>query len=198
MYIPAGYKKKTSKDDFGWHSRGKLPHLDSDAHTQFITFRLVDSVPQELVEKWRTEAKTEAAFRKKIETCLDSGLGKCWLGEPDIAEIVENSMKHFDGVRYDLHAWVIMPNHCHLTFTQYEGEHLSAIMHSIKSFTAQNANKELGRQGQFWQHESFDRYIRDARHFRAVVRYIEMNPVKARLCAKPEDWRFSSAFLPKD
>ena len=51
----------------------------------------------------------------------------------------------------------------------------------------------LRRSGQFWFEEYFDRYIRDAKHFAATVRYIENNPAKAKLCARPEDWPFSSA-----
>jgi len=68
-------------------------------------------------------------------------------------------------------------------------------MHSLKSFTSHEANKILGRHGHFWFKEYFDRYIRNGEHFRAVVRYIEENPVKARLCEKPEDWKFSSAYF---
>ena len=66
-------------------------------------------------------------------------------------------------------------------------------MHSIKSYTAHEANKILGRSGQFWQPESFDRYIRNQKHFLSVIRYIENNPVKAGLCLRPEDWAYSSA-----
>lgn len=195
MYLGKDYKPKLYKDDYGWYDRGRLPHLDSDAHVQFVTFRLSDSMPQDLIDQWREESRSDAAFRKKIETYLDSGYGNCWLRQPGIAEIVENAIKYFDQKKYKLHAWVIMPNHVHLLLTQFENEHLSDIMHSIKSFTAQKINQFKGRKGQLWQHESFDRYIRNGRHFRAVVRYIEMNPVRAGLCERPEDWRFGSAFV---
>lgn len=73
------------------------------------------------------------------------------------------------------------------------GLHLDQIEHSIKSYTANEANKLLKRKGQFWAVECFDRYIRDYRHFNAVVRYIENNPVKAGLCERPEDWPYGSA-----
>jgi len=53
----------------------------------------------------------------------------------------------------------------------------------------------LSRKGPFWMKEYFDRYIRNDKHFRNVVKYIEENPVKARLCAKPSDWPFSSAWF---
>jgi putative DNA methylase len=91
--------------------------------------------------------------------------------------------------------WVIMPNHVHVLLTPLPGWHLDQAEHSIKSYTANEANKVLKRKGQFWAPECFDRYIRDWRHFDAVIRYIENNPVKARLCKRPEDWPFSSAAL---
>ncbi len=46
---------------------------------------------------------------------------------------------------------------------------------------------------QFWEKESFDRYIRSESHFASAVEYIHMNPVKAKLCSLPEDWAWSSA-----
>jgi REP element-mobilizing transposase RayT len=67
-------------------------------------------------------------------------------------------------------------------------------MKDMKSFTSHEANKILGRRGQFWMEEYFDRYIRDAKHFSNAIAYIENNPVKAGLCARPEEWPFSSAW----
>jgi REP element-mobilizing transposase RayT len=66
-------------------------------------------------------------------------------------------------------------------------------MHSLKSYTASEANKLLGRRGTFWMEEYYDRYIRDERHYVKTVAYIENNPVKAKLCRVPEEWAFSSA-----
>lgn len=88
--------------------------------------------------------------------------------------------------------------HVHILIVTLPGYSVSEIMHSLKSFTSHEANKILGRTGSFWYKEYFDRYIRDGKQFRAVVRYIEENPVKARLCKKPEDWKYSSAFFKKD
>ena len=103
----------------------------------------------------------------------------------------------FDGVRYRLTAWVVMPNHAHLLLTPAAEQELSQILHSLKSYTANEANKILRRSGEFWQPESFDRRIRDANHFANTISYIENNPVKARLCKRPEDWPFSSAWFRK-
>jgi REP element-mobilizing transposase RayT len=187
----------------GWHSRGYLPHFDGGELTQFITFRLADSMPQELLDRWREDLASEqtidvdAALRKRIELFLDQGYGKCYLRDPRVASSVQNSFLFFDGERYRLHAWVVMPNHAHLSLTPRAGHELSAILHSLKSYTANEANKLLQRTGQFWQPESFDRWVRDANHFENVIRYIENNPVKARLCKKPEDWPYSSAWFRK-
>ena len=109
--------------------------------------------------------------------------------------MVERAMLHHDGNRYRLAAWVVMPNHVHLLATPRDGHTLSGIMHSLKSYTAHQANKLLRREGTFWMEEYFDRYVRDARHFRNTIAYIENNPVKAGLCRRPPDWPFSSARL---
>ena len=189
------FKPRLSRTEYGWHNRGYLPHFDGPAAPQFLTFRLADSMPQGLLEKWRQESLTDSQFRKKVERYLDAGLGSCWLRRPDIAEMICNSLKYHHAKKYDLDSWVIMPNHGHVLLSPINGFHLDEIEHSIKSYTANEANKMIGRKGQFWAIECFDRYIRDWRHFNAVVRYIENNPVKARLCRRPEDWPFSSAAL---
>ncbi|MEP7212528.1 MAG: transposase [Acidobacteriota bacterium] len=187
------FKPKLSKTGFGWHSRGYLPHLDADEECQFVTFRLFDSLPQVVLEKWAAEGISDALLRKRSEVYLDAGYGECWLKLPAVAAKVRDAIFYHAGKKFDLISWVIMPNHVHLLISMRAKEHLPEVMHSIKSFSAQDANKHLKRKGQFWMHESFDRYIRDYRHYAAVVKYIENNPVKAGLCERPEDWRFGSA-----
>jgi REP element-mobilizing transposase RayT len=187
----------------GWHSRGYLPHFDGAQVTQFVTFRLADSLPQRLLETWRSELKKEAGtdieatLRRRIEAYLDPGHGECHLRNPLVAGLVQSSLMFFDGDRYKLSAWVVMPNHVHALMTPHEGRRLSKILQSLKSYSANEANKILSRQGKFWQQESFDRYICNHKHFVSVVRYIENNPVKAGLCKRPEDWPYSSALFRK-
>jgi REP element-mobilizing transposase RayT len=179
------------------HNRGYIPHIDPGALTQFITFRLADSMPQTVLKAWQNElgsgAITDVEKRKTIESYLDQNYGVCVLRDPRVAHIVEETLLKWDGDRYVLEAWVIMPNHVHILITPNQDQSVSVIMHSIKSFTAHSANRLLGKKGAFWSKEYFDRYIRDARHYRAVVSYIEENPVKAGLCHSPEQWLFSSA-----
>ncbi len=183
-------------------SRGYIPHVDPGEYTQFITFRLADSMPQTVLEKWKAELErceiTDADFRRRIETYLDQNYGSQWLTDPRIASLVQETILNLDGKRYRLIAWVVMPNHVHILIRPLDGHPVSEIMQTLKSFTAHECNKILQRRGSFWYKEYFDRYIRNAQHFQATVRYIEENPVKARLCKNPEDWKFSSAYYRRE
>ena len=116
-----------------------------------------------------------------------------WLKELQVAQLVQDALLYFDDRRYKLPAWVVMPNHVHALLIPSSVNTLTNILHSWKSFTANEANKILKREGQFWQEEYFDRYIRNARHYADAIEYIENNPVKAGLCSRPEGWKFSSA-----
>ena len=185
----------------GWYTRGYLPHFDAGPHrTQFITFRLFDSLPKDVLRRIEEELRLRDPENISRETFvlaeryLDSGHGECFLGIPEVALIVKETLIKFDGVRYKLYAWVVMPNHVHALLKPIEGHSYERIMHSIKSFTASEANKVLGRKGPFWMREAFDRYIRDEEHFGRVFHYIENNPVKAGLCDTTKEWEFSSAF----
>lgn len=71
---------------------------------------------------------------------------------------------------------------------------LSSIMHSLKSYTASQANRILDRTGRFWQHESYDHWVRDLDELERIADYIRLNPVRAGLCALPTDWTFSSTY----
>jgi putative DNA methylase len=183
----------------GWYSRGYLPHFEGGEIAQTVTFRLFDSLPQSLLEQWREELarwpekEAEVERRKRIEAYLDRGLGSAWMSDARIADRVQDALLFFDGSRYRLQAWVVMPNHVHALLTPGAGWELGQILHSWKSFTSNECNKLLGRRGEFWQTESFDRYVRDERHYRNAVVYIENNPVKAGLCERPEDWPWGSA-----
>lgn len=193
----------SSSSPRGWHSRGYLPHFDGGEICQFITLHLGDALPKKVLEKWQRRLDFEndefanQILHERINKYLDQGFGECWLRNPEIASVAEESLQRFDGVRYKLLSWVIMPNHSHFIIKPSDGFELSEIMQGHKSFTSHTANRLLVRSGQFWQEDYFDRYIRDHDHFVNTVRYIEMNPVNAGLCKRPEDWRFGSARLRK-
>jgi putative DNA methylase len=186
----------------GWYNRGYLPHFDGGQITQFLTYRLADSLPQKVLRNLQIQVErdhiSEREMNITIEKYLDQGIGNCYLRKTEIAEIVEENLLRFAGQKYKLHAWVIMPNHIHLLLTPMEGYSLSEIVHSCKSYTSTKANRLLNRTGRFWFPEPFDRYIRDYEHFEKAFNYIERNPVKAGLCENQSDWRFSSAWHRKN
>ena len=178
-------------DPKGWHSRGYLPHFDSPETVQFVTFRLADSLPKAVAEVLRH--REDDVLR--IERELDVGIGACWLRREEIASLVEAALLHFDGQRYRLLAWCIMPNHVHVVIEMMDGQSLSSIVASWKSFTAHKANALLERNGRFWHADYFDRFMRNEEHLNQTVDYVEQNPVKAGLAAHPSDWTWSSARL---
>jgi len=179
----------------GWTSRGYLPHFDQPNLFQSITFRLADALPTHVVAAMINDpdVKTDEQRHARAEAYLDAGHGACYLKDVRIGKLVEDALHFFDGQRYNLLAWVVMPNHVHTLVETREGFPLRRIVHSWKSYTAKAANGLLGRSGPFWYPGYFDRHIRDERHYLAVIAYIHNNPVKAGLVERPEDWRFSSA-----
>lgn len=135
--------------------------------------------------------------RKRMESWLDAGLGCCALAHPKMAETVENALLHFDGGRYRLLAWCIMPNHVHSLIEPIAP--LPEIVKSWKSFTGRWALRHAVALGLripgkgFWMREAWDRFIRDDTHLQRTIDYIHRNPVKAGLCVSPNAWRWSSA-----
>jgi len=181
-----------------------LPHWTREGATYAVSFRLADSLPAKVLESWKKEREEivlraqsqgrplstqerkalHQLYSARIESFLDAGQGACHLRTPELAKLVQHALHHFDGQRYELIAWAIMPNHVHAVVRPLPGHELEGILHSWKSFTAKQANTILGRQGQFWQEEYYDHLIRDEEDFCGNVNYILANPAKAGL----EDW----------
>ena len=192
----------------GWYSRGYLPHCDHPGLLQAITYRLADSLPAAVLSRLDAELsrlpldRQDASRRRRIDTWLDSGHGSCALRIPDAAACVVDTWRHFDGERYDLIAWVVMPNHVHVLVRTYEGVALGKIVQSWKSYTGRRIGQMVrsraeggaSRKGsqRVWMRGYWDRFIRDERHFHAVVDYIHQNPVKAGLVARAQDWPWST------
>lgn len=188
-FLAAG--RRPFKEHKGWYVPRALPHFDSAEVVQAITFRLADALPRDAVIARKDEAS--AAHRRLIAAALDACHGDCLLRHPARAEILEAALLHGVGIEYELFAWVIMPNHVHALIAPIAGNRLADIVQVWKSWSAKAINRHRGGSGAVWQREYFDRYIRDYRHFEAALAYIEENPVKAGLAAKPADWRFGSA-----
>jgi putative transposase len=178
----------------GWHENGYLPHRDEPGLVQFVTFRLADAFPKELRLEWEGLLKIEDDRKRRIEleTYLDRGRGECHLRRSEVALLLEEALLFRHGTAYDLRAWVVMPNHVHLLFLVRDVP-MWQLVDAWKGYTAKQANKILGRKGQFWQEGYWDTYMRDREHEVRARRYIENNPTKAKLVASPKEWPWSSA-----
>ncbi|HLA95349.1 MAG TPA: hypothetical protein VK612_06490 [Pyrinomonadaceae bacterium] len=97
--VDFNFQPKGEKSDYGWYSRGYIPHFDGGAVCQFITSRLCDSMPQSVLKKWKESSASDVEFRKKVEGYLDSGYGECWLKNEKVAQLVENSLLFHDSVK---------------------------------------------------------------------------------------------------
>ncbi len=192
----------------GLRQGARLPPLAVSGGTYAITFRLHDSIPQNVLHAWlaeRTDIPANAAAAQRplsdielsrlkelhsqqIQGYLDAGHGECWLNRGDIATVVADAFRHFDGSRYQLVAWTIMPNHIHAVVEPKEGHSLPSIMHAWKSYTAKRANQLLGRTGAFWAVEYYDHLIRDDEDLEHAVEYAWANPEEAGL--KNWKWRW--------
>jgi REP element-mobilizing transposase RayT len=127
-----------------------------------------------------------------LETYLDQGRGSCFLSRPDLARLVEDAVCFFHGQRYDLRAWVVMPNRVHAVF-KVDSTPMSEIVGGWKNYTANEANKVLGFRGAFWEADYWDTYMRSTAHELQTIRYTENNPSKAGFVLDPKKWSWSSA-----
>ena len=183
-----------------------LPHWRVPGATYSVTFRLHDSMPLAALEDFRQRKKTlvkrledlvsQSGSRNSItalitirseiatlqefalESALHAAHGECWLKNPVVAEMVLGALKFFDGNRYTLHAWSIMPNHVHVVLCPLGNHDLEKIIHSWKSFSAKKANEMLNRSGTFWQEEYYDHVVRDGEDFKHQIQYVLENPRK--------------------
>ena len=171
----------------------KLPHWRQDGKTQFVTFRLADSLPQsklhelsQIRDEWlkahpqpwdeKTKKEYNLLIGERIDKWLDAGYGNCSLKNPNVRRIVTDAFLHFNNERYVLLALVIMPNHVHTLLTPAEGHDVVATIGRIKGFTASRINKMTNDSGEFWQRDCFDRIIRNEMDFDAKLDYIINNP----------------------
>jgi putative transposase len=178
----------------GWNSRGYLPHFDKPGTMQMLTFRLGDAMPAARRSEWELLARIEdqRERRTKLEAYLDRGYGECVLKRPEAAKAMEDVLLRFDGERYRLLAWVVMPNHVHVLVELWTIP-LGALCKAWKGASANAINRCLGRSGELWQADYWDRRIRDEDHFRKALHYVESNPVKAGLTQTAAEWAYGSA-----
>ena len=172
--------------------RGVLPHMHKPGCTYFVTFCLADVARKRAIERKRLLAADDPS--EVFEAAdFEPTTGACILKDEALAAIVESSLLHFQGERYALGAWCVMPNHVHVIITPLGDHVLPKILQSWKGFSGRQINRRLKRSGPVWQKESFDHIVRNVACYENFVSYVERNPVVAGLVSRPPDWRFSSA-----
>ncbi len=180
-------------------SRGRLPHWEVEAGTYFVTFRLHDSIPDGVVQQMKVRLtqmgiRDDRDLSRRLQYSIDKyiarGTGACYLREPKVGSLVNDAIQQLDGKEYRLLAWAVMPNHVHLVFKLLPGRTLAQVMHSLKSFTAKQANAVLRRTGTFWQREYYDRTPRNEQELVRALEYTLNNPLEAGLINWPwVGWR---------
>lgn len=175
--------------------RRRLPHWQPEGASIFLTWRLHGSLPRAMslpaIGSTTTEGRRFVTMDRHMARAVS---GPTWLQDPQVAATVMEAL--LTGERqwqlYNISAWVLMPNHVHVLVDPLKA--VSEVTRAVKSASAREANRVLGRSGMpFWQDESYDHWVRDAKEFNRIVRYIEWNPVDAGLASRIEDWAWSSA-----
>ena len=158
----------------------------------------------------RLEAFEREWFVKFEQILHKTQFGASWLKQDDIAKTVADGLHALDGEAYCLDSYSIMSNHVHVVFKPLlaagelietfdpngrlvvDSAHpsLAGIMQSLKGRSAYECNKILGRRGQFWEHENFDRVIRPGK-FNSTIRYVLNNPVTAGLVDSWGNWQWN-------
>jgi REP element-mobilizing transposase RayT len=171
----------------------RLEHSWRPGSAYFVTWRLDGSLPvARVTDLWTSEGPKFV----ELDQLLDAmSTGPRWLERLDVADVVAHALwKGVQESKYELGAWVLMPNHVHIALRPLSDQDLASTIRTIKGSSAHAANRLLHRIGsQFWAKDYFDRRIRDRDHAARVIRYIENNPVKAGLCGSMQDWPWSSA-----
>jgi REP element-mobilizing transposase RayT len=173
----------------------RLTHWEQRDATYFVTFRLGDSIPKDVLDQWvgerdewlkrhpppRTDAMEKefyTRFPSKIEQWLDAAYGTCILKSAVVRVHVEETLRCFDGLQYFLYSWVVMPNHAHILFGLSPENSLGKVVGAWKGVSARRINALSNTTGALWQKDYFDRMIRDEAHFWRCAHYMRNNPSK--------------------
>lgn len=190
------------------HYRRNLPHIHLDGSPLFITFRLADSLPVQVILDLKRQRQQEIKETKKSSSELQEIEERYfkyydeWLEKENVAQIVSEKILEMQNKRYQLIAYCIMPNHVHLlieNLTKESAGHqgksskypVTETLRLLKGSTARYCNQVVGRNGAFWYGESYDHSVRTEKELERIIVYILHNPVKAGLVKEWKDWKFS-------
>ena len=173
--------------------RRRFPHVYETEQPVFLTWRLHGSLPQH--RPFRGGPLPSGQAFAALDRLLDEAqTGPFYLRQPTIADLVVEALRYNADIlgHYELHAFVVMPNHVHTLVTATIP--LPKLTKSLKGITAKRANAVLGLTGRpFWQEESYDHVVRNKEEFEKISSYIVENPVRAGLVRHAAEYRWSSA-----
>lgn len=191
--------------------RNNLPHWRQEGATYFITYRLADSMPADILEGWQREQRRWLAareiawdrdgrwqhefeklpakeryeyrktFNRKLQAHLDSGYGSCLLKNAELRTLAEDALEYFHRERFWLGDYVLMPNHVHALMTPLSSYELEEILASVKRYSSKRINEARGGAGKLWQYETYDHLVRSRGELKQFRQYIAENPAKAGL-----------------
>ena len=201
--------KKSMTEFTTTFTRRHLPHWRVLGKPYFVTFRLKNTIPENVVKKLKAE-RTELEKSKsdqeeidkferiefiKIESILDNlNNDFCYLKNPKIASLVMDSFTFIEKrFHWDFPCLTVMPNHVHCLAIKQSDTNISLeiALGSLKQHVSREANKILGTKGRMWCDENYDHWCRTPESVDKVIKYIINNPVKAGLVKNWQDWKWT-------
>ncbi len=195
-------------------TRRHLPHWRVLNKKYFVTFRLKNTIPEDVVKELKAERiKLEISkatkeeideFTRfefiKIESILDNlNNDFCYLKKPEIASLIIDSFNFIEKeFRWEFPCLTIMPNHVHCLALKQPGASVSfeSTLGSLKQHVSREANKILGLKGRRWCDENYDHWCRTPESVDRAIKYIINNPVKAGLVNDWQDWKWTKISSP--
>ncbi len=193
-WIPERPRKDNVAEQIRQYQSG-YPTGSEDSHrTQLVTFYLADSFPKWLRPKWEGlwKIENERQRRTQLEAYLDESHGESHLRRNDVAQHVELTLRFYRPERYELKAWIIMPNHVHVLF-EVNLTTTAQIVESWQDETDYNIQRRFCFPKPFWEKAFWRTLIRDEDHEARAIRYIESNATKTGLASAPAEWPWGSA-----
>lgn len=192
----------------------QLPLYHPGPATCFATLRLAGSLPahilhellenrqacREILARIAEAPNRDAVCAEEELTCLEEfdrhlwkhRAGPEWLGEPQVAAMLSETLRQNDGTEYDLLMYCIMPNHVHCVIDtgRFHGHehHAPKAVSALKRHTAHQANTLLHRTGFFWEHDHLEYPVRTTETLSRILWHVLADPVRSNLSDTWHAW----------
>ncbi len=120
-----------------------------------------------------------------------NGRARTFFSDADYALYRDLLAEHCRAAKVEVWAWCLMPNHVHLILVPSDADGLRRALSAVHRRYAGIIHARRKRSGHFWQGR-FGAAVMDEAHLAAALRYVSLNPVRARLVTRARDWRWAS------